>query len=251
MTPVRRRLSHHLHEYRRINLFSCQCHLLSSLSPRSHMPCLGPLFSPLLSPPPYAHPLVYLDLDCCWSSLVARRCPLACLSWLLVHMEPSLTTCTFIVPLQADLLHAYCCLCHRVHTSHHSLSCLAFPRPRPCGGHLQRRRRSTDMVPTNPHPTNPLISFLVLPNLTSFLYHSSFLELCSNLCCLFSFFFLAHATKIPLSLTLYLYWCSLPCSHLICVLPVYRTDLGKNNRMEITKDVFIFNSHMGTEKYRT
>ncbi|KAH9031252.1 hypothetical protein EDB84DRAFT_1492828, partial [Lactarius hengduanensis] len=49
----------------------------------------------------------------------------------------------------------------------------------------------------HPLPTNRLISFLVLPNLTSFLYHSSFLELCPNLCCLFSFHFLAHATKIP------------------------------------------------------
>ncbi|KAH8994765.1 hypothetical protein EDB83DRAFT_2477419 [Lactarius deliciosus] len=41
---------------------------------------------------------VYLDLDCCWSSLVALRCPLARFSWLLAHTEPSLSTCTFIVP---------------------------------------------------------------------------------------------------------------------------------------------------------
>ncbi|KAH8989854.1 hypothetical protein EDB83DRAFT_2480718, partial [Lactarius deliciosus] len=47
---------------------------------------------------PYAHPLVYLDLDCCWSSLVARRCPLARIPWLFAYTEPSLSTCTFVVP---------------------------------------------------------------------------------------------------------------------------------------------------------
>ncbi|KAH9033708.1 hypothetical protein EDB83DRAFT_2417697, partial [Lactarius deliciosus] len=56
----------------------------------------APPFIPYCSP--YAHLLVYLDMDCCWSSLVARRCPLARLSWLLAHTEPSLSTCTFIVP---------------------------------------------------------------------------------------------------------------------------------------------------------
>ncbi|KAH9023525.1 hypothetical protein EDB83DRAFT_2428901, partial [Lactarius deliciosus] len=61
--------------------------------------CFAPLpFFSLLSSPPYAHLQVYLYLDCCWSSLVARRCPLARLSWLLAHTEPSLSACTFMVP---------------------------------------------------------------------------------------------------------------------------------------------------------
>ncbi|KAH9021807.1 hypothetical protein EDB84DRAFT_1511550, partial [Lactarius hengduanensis] len=56
-----------------------------------------------------------------------------------------------------------------------------------------------------PLPTNRLISFLVLPNLTSFLYHSSFLELCPNLLSFFFNFFFGTRNQNPPSPSRYTY----------------------------------------------
>ncbi|KAH9168300.1 hypothetical protein EDB89DRAFT_1627584 [Lactarius sanguifluus] len=76
----------------------------------------------------------------------------------------------------------------RVYTPLHSSSCLAS---------LRRTCTASPSFQQQPFPTNRLISFLVLPNLTSFLYHSSFLELCPNLCCLFNFFFGTRNQNLP------------------------------------------------------
>src|SRR6266702_6001867 len=92
--------------------------LLSSLSPCSHYALPRP-FSYVLSVPSPSPPSpisfarastglsFFLDLGCCWSSLVARRPARRarlCLSvrlpttaWLLARTEPS-HSCTFIVP---------------------------------------------------------------------------------------------------------------------------------------------------------
>ncbi|KAI9437429.1 hypothetical protein H4582DRAFT_1954588, partial [Lactarius indigo] len=155
-----------------------------------------PPFFPLPSPP-YAHPLVYLDMllvlaggpgDAHWSRL----------SWLLAHMEPSLTTCTFIVPPDPTLRLLLFRIMRRF-----SL------RPRPYGGtFLQRRHRSTNNQ-SSPPPTNRLISFSLSriaaqSNVPScIILH--FLNL-RSLQSFFSFFFGTRNQKSHLSLlTLYLY----------------------------------------------
>ncbi|KAH8977630.1 hypothetical protein EDB86DRAFT_1080665 [Lactarius hatsudake] len=139
--------------------------------------------------PPNAHPL-----DCCWSSLVARRCPLACL-WLLAPMAPSLFTCTFIVapasPLQADLPYAYFCLsCHRVHQHTHSSPCLVFPA-------LVLAVNIYNVAVVLPNlvymDTQPL---RLISRIAQFNVLPLFLELCPNLFCFF-FSFLWHTQAKP------------------------------------------------------
>ncbi|KAI9437496.1 hypothetical protein H4582DRAFT_278701 [Lactarius indigo] len=107
-------------------------------------------FFPLPPPPPYAHPLVYLDMllvlaggpgDAHWSRL----------SWLLAHMEPSLSTCTFIVPPDPTLrLLLFVLPCSHTHLQR--IMRRFSVRPRPYGGHFY----SLAIVPlTSPPPHKP------------------------------------------------------------------------------------------------